>query len=207
MAFEDILKRIRDDGDKESGRIKKEAEEEAKRVLREAKKEAVSLKERMLQSARNSIRDEKKRILTMANLEVRKKLLERKQILIEEAFRKASSHLGHLPDEEYRKAMKKMLLETVESGEEEVIISPEEKLINPAFLNAVSAELSSKGRPGRLKLSSERRECKGGFVLRAGRKEVNNTFDSLFRENREDLESEVAGILFQTTDYRPQTTD
>jgi V/A-type H+-transporting ATPase subunit E len=196
MAFEDILKRIREDGGKESGRIRKEAAGEAEKILREAKKEAVSLKERMLHTARASIRDEKKRILTMANLEVRKKLLERKQVLIEEAFRKASNHLGHLPEEEYRRTMKKMLLETVESGEEEVIIAPEEKLINPAFLNAVNEELSSTGRPGKLKLSSERREGKGGFVLRAGRKEVNNTFDSLFKEKREDLESEVAGILF-----------
>ncbi len=196
MAFEDILKRIREDGYKKAERIKKEAEEEAEKILRDARKEAISLKEKMLRLAQASTRDEKKRILIMANLEVRKKVLERKQALIEEAFRKALNHLGHLPEEEYRQAMKKMFLETVESGEEEVIISPEEKLIDSAFLNTVNEELNSKGRPGRLQLSSERRECKGGFVLRAGRKEVNNTFDSLFKEKREDLESEVAGILF-----------
>ncbi|NOX97770.1 MAG: hypothetical protein GXO98_06920 [Nitrospirae bacterium] len=196
MAFEDILKRIKEDGGKEAEQIKKEAEGEAEKILQEAGKEAVSLKEKILHAARDSIRDERKRILTMANLEVRKKLLERKQNLIEEAFRKASNHLEHLPEEEYRKAIKKMLLETVESGEEEVIISPEEKLINSAFLEEVNEELSSKGRPGKLKLSSERREFQGGFILKAGRIEINNTFTSLFQEKREELESEVAGILF-----------
>lgn len=196
MAFEDILKRIREDGRKEAGQVRKEAEEEAKRILEETKKESSSVKEKILHDAQTSIRDEKRRILTMANLEARKKVLGKKQDLIEQTFQKALNHLGHLSDEEYRKAIKKMLLRTVESGEEEVIISPGEKRITLALLNEVNEELSSKGKQGKLKLSSERREFQGGFILKAGRKEVNSTFDSLFKERREELEAEVAKILF-----------
>ncbi len=202
MAFEDILKRIREDAHKESGQVRKEAEEEAGRILEEAQKEAVSVKEKILRDAQVSLRDEKRRILVIAGLEARKKVLEKKQDLIEETFLKALNHLRHLSDEEYLQAVKKMLLETVESGEEEVIVSPGEKRITSAFLNEVNEELDAKGRQGKLKLSPERREFKGGFVLREGRKEVNNTFDSLFKERREDLETEVAGILFQTADHR-----
>lgn len=196
MALEDILKRIREDGCKEAGRIREEAEEEAKRILEETKKESGSVKEKILHDAQTSIRDEKRRILTMANLEARKKVLGKKQDLIEQTFRKALNYLGHLSDEEYRKAVKKLLLRTVESGEEEVIISPGEKRLTPALLNEVNGELSSKGKQGRLKLSSGRREFQGGFVLKAGRKEVNNTFAALFKERREELEAEVAEILF-----------
>ena len=196
MAFEDILKRIREDGRKEAERIRKEARGEAEKILEEARKEADSIKEKIRHGAQISLQDEKRRILTMANLEARKKVLEKKQDLIEESFQKALNHLRHLSDEEYQGAVKKLLLRAVESGEEEVIISPGEKRITSALLNEVNEELRSKGRQGKLKLSSERREFQGGFILKAGRKEVNNTFYSLFQERREELEAEVAGILF-----------
>ena len=196
MAFEDILKRIRGDARKEAERIRKEAEGEAERILEKAGKEVGSAKKKMLHDAQISLQDEKRRILTMANLEARKKVLEKKQDLIEEAFRKALNYLRHLSDEEYQVAIKQLLLRAIESGEEEVIISPREKRLTLAFLKEVNEELSSKERPGKLKLSSERREFQGGFILKAGRTEINNTFNSLFRERREELEAEVAGILF-----------
>ncbi len=196
MAFEDILKRIREDGHKEAERIRKEAEGEAEKILEEVRREVGSVKEKTLHDAQVSLQDEKRRILTMASLEARKKVLEKKQDLIEESFQKALNHLGHLSDEEYQEAVKKLLLRTVESGEEEVIISPGEKRLTSALLDEVNEELHSKGRPGKLKLSSERRGFQGGFILKAGRKEINNTFDSLFKEKREELEAEVAGILF-----------
>ena len=196
MALEDILKRIREDARQESRRIRKEAEEEVKIILGEAKKETGSIREKILSDARASIEDEKRRILTIANLEARKKVLEKKQDLLEEAFQKALNHLRHLADEEYRETVKKMLLEATESGKEEVIVSPGEKRITPALLNEVNEELRSKGRQGELKISPERKDFQGGFILKAGRKEVNNTFDSLFKERREELETEVAGILF-----------
>lgn len=196
MALEDILRRIKEDACREAARIRKDAEEEAEKVLGEAKKETGSIREKILGDARASIQDEKKRILTMANLEARKKVLEKKQDLLEEAFQKALNHLGHLADEEYRETVKKMLLKATESGKEEVIVSPGEKRITPALLNEVNEELRSQGRPGELKISPERKDFQGGFILKAGRKEVNNTFDSLFKERREELETEVAGILF-----------
>lgn len=196
MAFEDILKKIREDGRKEVERIKKEAEGEAEKIIKETGREVGSVKEKILHDAQASLREEKKRILTMANLEARKKVLEKKQDLIEESFQEASSHLRHLSDKAYQGTVKKMLLRAVESGEEEVIISPEEEHITSALLDKVNEELHSKGQLGKLKLSSERRGFQGGFILKADRKEINNTFDSLFQERREELEAEVAEILF-----------
>lgn len=203
MAFEDILKKIREDSRKEVERIKKEAGEKAERVLEEVGGKTDSIKKNIRHDAQVSLQDEKKRILTMANLEARKKVLEKKQDLVEEAFQKALDHLKHLSDKEYQRAVKELLLRAAESGEEEVIISPEEKRLTSALLNEVNEELRSKGGPGKLKFSSEKREFQGGFILKAGRKEFNSTFNSLFQEKREELEAEVAGILFQAVGYGP----
>lgn len=203
MALEDILKKIKEDSRKEVERIKKEAGEEAERVFEEAGGKIDSIKEKIRHDAQISLQDEKKRILTMANLEARKKVLEKKQDLVEEAFQKALNYLKHLSDKEYKRTIKELLLRTAESGEEEIVISLEEKRLTSVLLNEVNETLSSKGKLGKLKLSPERRKFQGGFILKAGRKEINNTFNSFFQEKREELEAEVAGILFQAASHEP----
>ena len=198
MALEDILKRIRENARKEAGRIKKEAETRAGAVAEEAKKEAASIREKLLEEGKASSGQERRRILTIANLESRKEILGRKQNLIEEAFQKASNHLKHLADEQYQATVKKMLLGAVESGEEEVIISSrDEKRITPSFLKEVNKGLSGKGKPGKLRLSPQRRQFIGGFILRSSRKEIKCTFDSLLKESKDELEGEIARILFE----------
>lgn len=198
MALEDILKRIRENARKEAGRIKKEAETRAEAVAEEAKKEAASIREKLLEEGKASSRQERRRILTIANLESRKEILRRKQNLIEEAFQKASNHLKHLSDEQYQATVKKMLLGAVESGEEEVVISSrDEKRITPSFLKEVNKGLSGKGKPGKLRLSPQRRQFIGGFILRSSRKEIKCTFDSLLKESKDELEGEIARILLK----------
>ena len=197
MALEDILKRIREDAHKEAEGIRKEARTRAEAIVQESKKEAASVREKLLEEGKTSSLQERRRILTIANLESRKEILRRKQNLIEEAFQKASNHLKHLSDKQYQVTVKKMLLKAVESGREEVIISPrDEKRITPSFLEEVNKGLAEKGRPGKLRLSPERREFIGGFVLRSSRKEIKCTFDSLFKEKKDELEGEIARILF-----------
>ncbi len=199
MALEDILKRIQENAHKEAEGIRKEAGEEAEAILEEARKEAVSVREKLLEEGKVSSRQERRRILTIANLEARKEILGRKQNLIEEAFQKASQRLKALSDAEYQATVKKMLLKAVESGEEEVIISSrDEKRITPSFLKEVNKELAEKGKLGKLRLSSERRKFIGGFVLRSSRKEIKCTFDSLIKEKRDELEGEISRILFKT---------
>ncbi|MCD5390904.1 V-type ATP synthase subunit E [candidate division NPL-UPA2 bacterium] len=197
MALEDILKRIREDAHKEAEKIGKEAETRAEAILEETKKEAVSIREKLLEEGEASSQQERRRILTIANLESRKEILGRKQNLIESAFQKASNHLLHLSDAEYQAIVKKMLLGAVESGQEEVIISSgDEKRITPSFLEEVNKELAEKGRPGKLRLSPERRQFMGGFILRSSRKEIKCTFDSLLKESKDELEGEISRILF-----------
>jgi V/A-type H+-transporting ATPase subunit E len=81
----------------------------------------------------------------------------------------------------------------VESGDEEVLIGEGEKRIDQAFLDSVSKEI---GKGEGLKLADERRPIQGGFVLRSGRVETNCALKTVLREAREQLETDVAAILF-----------
>ena len=198
MALEDILKRIREDAHKEAEKVRKEAKARAEAILEESKNEASSIRESLIKEGKASSLKERRRILTLSNLESRKEILKKKQSFIEEAFQMALQHLENLSNGQYCSTIKKMLLQTVESGEEEVIISPrDEKRMTPSFLEEVNEGLAENGKSGKLRLSPERREFSGGFILRSGRKEIKCTFTSIFKVKREELEGEVASILFR----------
>lgn len=98
---------------------------------------------------------------------------------------------------EYFKLMEDLLLKAVEDGDEEVIISEKtmRKLGND-FLGRVNQRLRTGGKKGELSLAEEKRQVGSGFILRKGKKEVNCSFESLLGSKREELEGEVARILF-----------
>ena len=98
-----------------------------------------------------------------------------------------------MPADEYGRFIKGLLRKTVETGDEEVIVGEGERRIDQRLLDDASREA---GRPGGLRLSSERRALSGGFILRQGKTETNCALDTILRDARERLESEVADILF-----------
>jgi len=101
-----------------------------------------------------------------------------------------------LPDEEYRKIMKKLMLEAVETGDEEVIIGKEEKRIDQDFIKQVNSELGH-GCKGDLRLSAEREDLGGGFILRRGKIKTNVSTEVLLAQARKELEIELAKELFK----------
>ena len=56
--------------------------------------------------------------------------------------------------------------------------------------------LSKKGIKAALKISNEARRIQGGFILKRRGVEVNGSFETLIRTEREEIESKVAAILF-----------
>jgi len=66
----------------------------------------------------------KKRLKAMAELEARKKKLQARQEVVDEAFNKTIEKLNSLPDREYEEIISQMIVNSVESGSEEIILSP-----------------------------------------------------------------------------------
>lgn len=193
MAVDDILKKIESDAEETARAIVAEAEGEAERLLDGARARAAREKERLRARAEQHASEERNRILTLAKLSARRDLLSEKQSLIDKVFAEAREKMLSMGRDEYRRAIRAYLLSTVESGDEEVIVAEGEERIDQALLDDVSREI---GRGGGLRLSKERRPIGGGFVLVAGRTEVNCALDTILRDARERLETEVAGILF-----------
>ena len=188
MSLEKIIERIGEEFSLEIDKIKRETQDRVSEILKEAKGKAASIKEELLKAASFEAQRRRDRILTTANLEARRIVLEEKERLIEEAYGKALAKLERLGKKSYQDIIKRMLLKVAKSGPGEVIISREDrKRITPSFIESINKEL---------KISKEERGISGGFILKRKKIEVNNSFESLFRSKREELELRLVKFLF-----------
>lgn len=197
MSIENIVAKILGDAEKQVQAIHTAgyAGEEAKLAL--AKQQATVQGEGIVTGAEARMAEEGARLLTAARLEARKKLLTVKQSVMEEAFVRALAELRASPVGEQRELIKAMLLDAVETGTEQIVCSQEDSpIFAQAFLAEVNAALSAQGKRGELTLASERRPTGGGFYLLGENLEINVTFPTLQKSVREQLEPEVAAVLF-----------
>ena len=90
-----------------------------------------------------------------------------------------------------------MLLDVVKTGKEEIILSNKDrKVLDRDWLENVNHELlKGKGVSGKLKFADETRDITGGFILKDGRIEVNNSFEAILKYNQSEMESLIADFL------------
>jgi V/A-type H+-transporting ATPase subunit E len=196
MAVEDILKKIKADAEGAAGRIVAEGKAAADEVTAEARGRIDVQAERLRAKARQRADEEKNRIVTLARLSGRRELLSEKQRLIDRVFAETRESILGMGRDEYRRLIRAFLRDAGDDEDAEVVVDVDEKRIDQAFLDEVARELGG----GRLTLSGERREIGGGFILLCGRTETNCTLETILRDAREKLETEVASILFGDDD-------
>ena len=188
------------------GKILSEARVEAEKIVSGAKSKAAAEQSRLESEfakynketetlAAEAAEDKKARMLAMARMDVRKELLAVKVELVGGVFAKAREKIRNLGDNEYRELMSALMLKAVETGDEEVIVGKDEKRIDDKFIKQVNRQLGS-GFKGNLRLSQERVDISGGFILRRNNIQVNVSIEVLVGGMREELESEVVKELF-----------
>ena len=193
MAVDDILKRIKADAEEAARKIVAEGQTAADAVADEGRAKTLAQKKELRARAEQRAQEERNRITTLARLAARRELLDEKQALVDRVFEEAGGRIVAMEASEYRRFITGLLLSTVESGDEEVLIGETESKLDQVFLDSVSKEF---GQGGGLKLASERRPIAAGFILRSGRVETNCALSTILRDARERLETEVAAILF-----------
>jgi len=197
MSLEKIIERIERDAQNEVDRIKGRASIAADEIIKKAQAEAEKLKAQALEDARNEAEQRRQRIISTARLDLRKALLAEKQKAIDAAFHQAIESLINMEAAEYRRVIKDMILPNVQTGDEEIILSDQDKArLGEDLLEEINHQLAESGKRGNLTISQDTYNMLGGFVLRRGKIELNSSFESLFKSSRGDLESEVSKILF-----------
>jgi V/A-type H+-transporting ATPase subunit E len=196
MEAVQVVEKILADAKAEAEKIKKQAEaneaaEQAKLAeqLDEYKKQTEIL-------AKKAGEDEESHILAAARMDIAKQLLAEKRKILDEVFEQARQQLQNLPEQEYRTLCTKLMLETVETGDEEIIVDKNEKHINQDLIDQVNRQLSSKGK-GELNLSDQKQDIGAGFILKRGQIKTNVSLDVLLDQARKELEIDLAKELFK----------
>ncbi|MDR1439363.1 MAG: hypothetical protein LBJ10_04940 [Clostridiales bacterium] len=172
------------------------ARRDAEIIVHKARDEARRRGEGLLAKADKEAAARERRLVSVAELEGRKAKLATKQGLIDELFAKSIEKLNKLPDAQYERLLVGMIALSA-AGDEEVILSPKDAgRVSAGFIGAANKALAAKGKPAALVISKDSRDIDGGFVLRSGDVEVNNSFASIVKFQKDSLDALAVKMLF-----------
>ncbi len=196
-GIENIKGRILNDAEAKTSKIIKEAEKKAEEIVAKAKETAIN-KAKEIEGKSEYEANERKRIIhSMVELGIRKDILSAKQEVLCKVFDEVQNRINALTGEEYEKILISMLLQTIESGNEEIIMSKKDiNRISPDFVSKVKEEFKQAGKSTEIKLTMEDVDFGGGFIIKGKGIEINNSFVAILNMKRDEIEPDVAEMLF-----------
>lgn len=195
MEAKEVTDKILADAKAEAEKIKGEAEKKLAAERARLDEELADYRAQTQVLAAKAAYDKKLHLLASARMDIAKELLAEKRKIVDEVFEQAAQQLLNMGDDDYRKLCTKLMLEAVETGDEEVVVDKKEKRINQEFIKTINRELGP-GFKGNLKLAGEKQDLGGGFILRRGKIKNNVSFEVLLGQARKQLEIELAKDLF-----------
>lgn len=196
MDAENVVAKIFADAGAEAEKVKNQAREKQAaeqaaldEQLRQYQKQTDAL-------AQKAAEEEKSHLLAAARMQIAKELLTEKRKILDEVFEQARRQLLNLPDRQYRQVIAGLMVRAVETGNEEVVVDKNENRIDQELVNQVNQRLAGQNK-GNLRLSDQRQELGGGFILKRGKIRTNVSFEVLLNQARKGLEIELAKELFE----------
>lgn len=192
-----ITSKIKKDSEVQRDEILNQANETARSIIN--KKESAASKDAadLIQRGTKDAKVKKERILSSATLKVRNDKLVAKQNVINDVFVQAKNGLDNMSDDMFKGFVKNRILSLDLIGDESIIVNESKKaLISGEFLNGINTELKAMNKKGEIKISNIEGNFSGGFIIEKDGVEINNTFESLVNSLREDMEFEIANIIF-----------
>jgi V/A-type H+-transporting ATPase subunit E len=139
--------------------------------------------------------DKLARMLAAARMDLQKKRLAARVDLLNEVFEKARQKINALPEEAYLDLMSRLIMKAAQTGDEEVLVGAQETRLNQKCIKQINQKLGP-GFKGNLRLSDEKADIDGGFILRRGKVRINASTGVLIDQMRQDLEIDLAAELF-----------
>ena len=186
-----IIDKILSDAKHDAGEMLSEALKKAEALVAAKQAEADAEYDLSVEEARKAGEEVVRRRLTVADLEVKKLLLSAKKQAVDEAFEESLKKLLALPKEEYTALVGSMIASAADDGDVVVISENDKNVLTKAVFDKISAKISKK-----LTLSDTFGNFKGGVMLLGKGVDKNLTFESELALLRDEVEPEVAKIMF-----------
>jgi V/A-type H+-transporting ATPase subunit E len=197
MEAEQVIEKILAEAEAEAGKIREKAREKEAAEQAQIDEQLAEYKKQTEVLSQKAAESKKLHLLATARMQIAKNFLSEKRKILDGVFTQAREQIINLPDDQYRQLITNLMLNAVESGDEEVIIDKNEGRIDQQLIDRVNERLRSNNSKGNLKLSDKRQNIGGGFILKRGKIKNNVSLDVLLAQGRRDLEIELAKELFQ----------
>ncbi len=198
MPLPDIIKKIEETSSAEIRKVLEEAEERLRSVLSSARAEAHARGEQIVGDARSQAGKAESLSKARADALRRQIVLRAKQGLVEAVFTDALARMSSMPAEAYRETVLKALISAA-TGTETVTFGPEDQTkLGPDFAKAANEALVRAGKQGQIKVAYAPSSLGGGLILTSGGVSENITFPALVGRFRDEMEMEVARVLFSS---------
>ncbi|WP_312814351.1 V-type ATP synthase subunit E family protein [Sedimentibacter sp.] len=192
MSIENITAAIINDAKLVEETSVKNAEKTMEEIISKAKIEAEEIMKQTSEKCTKDAESLKSRKVSAAELQARKMILGAKQEAIQKSFDLALEKLKSMPEDKYLNYLTEEIIK-IPANEGIIILNQRDRdKIGEKLIKAVNQRLNVQ----RYKLSDNTINASGGFLLRSGNIEINNTFETLLNSIRDDLTSEVANALF-----------
>ena len=196
-GIEKISARILADAEAEAVAIRAQAEEKAAQIRAEYDRRIANEQQRLAAEAQTEAAKQLERDQGAARMAARRQVLEKKQALVDAAFRQAEQQLLSLPEADYIRLCAQLAARASVSGSEELIFSAEDReKVGLAVTEQANALLAKDGKPAKLTLSTDARPMRGGVVLKDGLIETNCSLGTMVDGLRPELSGKVAARLF-----------
>jgi vacuolar-type H+-ATPase subunit E/Vma4 len=197
VALSDILTRILEEAEEESGRTRSRGEEEAGRVLDEARREAETIREKLRAKGEAKLRRQMSNAVSRQRLEARKEILSLKKRLLDDLFGGLPAALQNRPEGEYASLLAGLVGDDLGGHPAELEVGREDLAVfGEGFPDRVAALLADRFSGWEVAASREAGGFERGLRIRAGRLEHNLSLETLLVKSREKMEVDAARVLF-----------
>ena len=168
------------------------AQEERNKIVSKKESSANEIAKEILEKAEIEAKSKKERVISGAKLKVRNNKLAVKQEIIDEVFEKSIDKLTKLSKEEFLNFVRNTISSMNLSGKQNLILNKQGlEFVNASFIEELNSKVNAE-----ITLSETVGNFKGGFILENNGIEINSTYEALVRSLRDELEFEVAKVLF-----------
>ncbi len=195
MSLAQITEKIRSDALLEANEIISKAKEQAQSITEKAEEEKNSIKETFDLRFQKERPEIFRRREIVANLDVKKKMLQASRDLISDVFAKSLKEMEEIGRTEYIALCEALLDKAVSTKEEKIEVSEHEKFLDNEWLNVYNEKHGT-----RLTFSEVKPDIVGGFILTRGKISTNCSWDMLIQIAQEKQESDVVKRLFPSVE-------
>ena len=195
MSLAQITEKIRNDAQLEADEILSKAKAQSDLISKRALEENDSIKSASASRFDVERPEIFRRREIVANLDVKKMMLESSRTLINDVYTAAIEKMSSLDKATYENLAESLLNASVTTKEEEFLVAENEKYLDKNWLDSYNSKHGTK-----LVFSSEKPEFAGGFILKRGRIATNCSWDMLIQMSQEKQESDVVKRLFPSAE-------